>query len=412
MRENATLVLLGVLCLASGPAFAENPRHDRAVFVEVKDEFKQRLEARASKEERQAEDEKELKMDLTGLDLPASVKAFEAAWYFPPISQDLTGSCWAFSSISFFESEIHRLSGRELKLSEMYTVYWEFVEKARRFVRERGESVFARGSQANATPRIWKEYGIVPAEAYGAPDSPDAFYDDREMFFEMKAYLKSVSETRAWNEEEVLAIIRSILDRHMGSPPTMVAVDDREMTPFDYFKNVVRLDLDDYVDLMSLQQAPYYAKAEYPVADNWWHSEDYLNVPLDDFMAVIEKAIRRGYTVCMAGDNSEAGFYPPLDVAVVPSFDIPSDFIDDSARQFRFSNGSTTDDHVVHLVGYLEKDGKDWYLIKDSYSEARMGEQKGYMFYHEDFVRLKMMNILVHRDVAEGLLVKSGGSAN
>ena len=45
-------------------------------------------------------------------------------------------------------------SKKEVKLSEIYTVYWEYLEKARRFVRERGNSAFGQGSEANAVPRI------------------------------------------------------------------------------------------------------------------------------------------------------------------------------------------------------------------------------------------------------------------
>jgi len=123
-------------------------------------------------------------------------------------------------------------------------------------------------------------------------------------------------------------------------------------------------------------------------------------------MKIIKKAAREGYSVCMAGDNSEPGFFPPLNAAVVPSFDIPADYIDDAARQMRFNSESTTDDHAIHLVGYLEKNGNDWYLIKDSGNRARDGRAPGYFFYREDFVKLKMMNIMAHKDVAKEFIIQ------
>jgi bleomycin hydrolase len=97
---------------------------------------------------------------------------------------------------------------------------------------------------------------------------------------------------------------------------------------------------------------------------------------------------------------------PDSDVAIVPSFDIPSEYIDESARQFRFSNKTTTDDHGIHLVGFLNKDGKDWYLIKDSGSGSRDGQNKGYYFYHEDYVKLKMLSFMAHKDAVKDLLDK------
>ena len=61
-----------------------------------------------------------------------------------------------------FESEIYRLKGKNVKISEMYTVYCEYIEKARRFIQERGNSNFAEGSEANAVKRMWEMYGAVP----------------------------------------------------------------------------------------------------------------------------------------------------------------------------------------------------------------------------------------------------------
>ena len=110
--------------------------------------------------------------------------------------------------------------------------------------------------------------------------------------------------------------------------------------------------------------------------------------------------------MALGGDVSEAGYLSKYDAAFIPTFDIPSEYIDESARQFRFSNKTTTDDHGIHLAGYLEKDGKDWYLIKDSAAGAMEGNNVGYYFYHEDYVKLKMMDFLVHKDAVRDLLSK------
>jgi bleomycin hydrolase len=52
------------------------------------------------------------------------------------------------------------------------------------------------------------------------------------------------------------------------------------------------------------------------------------------------------------------------------------------------------------------KDGKDWYLIKDSGSGSRDGNNYGYYFYNEDYVKLKMMDFMVHKDAVKDLLKK------
>jgi bleomycin hydrolase len=58
----------------------------------------------------------------------------------------------------------------------------------------------------------------------------------------------------------------------------------------------------------------------------------------------------------------------------------------------------------MHCIGwYKAKDGKMWYLIKDSSSGSRNhGENDdmfGYYFFRDDFVKLKMMDFAVHKDV-------------
>ena len=87
----------------------------------------------------------------------------------------------------------------------------------------------------------------------------------------------------------------------------------------------------------------------------------------------------------------------------MPSFDIPAEYINQNSREFRIANKTTADDHGIHIVGFFEKDGKDWYLIKDSGSGSRNGNNKGYYFYHEDYVKLKMLGFMVHKDMVKNL---------
>jgi len=123
-------------------------------------------------------------------------------------------------------------------------------------------------------------------------------------------------------------------------------------------------------------------------------------------MNLIKSSLKNDYTVCICGDISEPGFDNQTQVAIIPSFDIPASLIDDDTRQMRLSNGSTTDDHCVHIVGYFEKNGECWFLIKDSNGGAYDGACKGYRFFRQDFVKLKMMNIMIYKYAAKSILDK------
>jgi bleomycin hydrolase len=290
----------------------------------------------------------------------------------------------------------------------MFTVYWEYVEKTRRFIQERGNSAFEEGSEANAVTRTWKKYGAVPEEAYTGLINGRKYHDHETMIQEMHAFLTSIKASSDWDEESAISTIKSIMNHYMGEPPAEIMVNGKKITPMQYMKEVIKINPEDYVDILSYTQEPFYKQVDYKVPDNWWHSRDYYNVPLDAFMSALKGIVRKGYTVSIGGDVSEPGFDRVSQCAVVPDFDIPSGYINDDARQFRFSNGTTTDDHGMHLVGYMEKDGKDWYLIKDSGSGSRnnnpSAREFGYYFFSEDYVRLKMMDFMVHKDAVKELL--------
>jgi len=394
-----------IILIGTNFSFAQNPKRDTGKLVEKKNDFFEKI---TSENEKFAEVKKEPKMkfivNFDGMDLPESKDDFTSYWHNDPISQGNSGMCWSYCTTSLMESEVYRLHGKKIKLSELYTVYYEYVEKARRFVREHGDSYFEQGSLGNHIPTIWKKYGIVPADAYTGLEENEPFHNHDKLFEEMNSYLKFIKQNNIWNEEEVLNNIKSILNYHIGTPPSEITVDGKKMTPLEYFKNVVKINFDDYINLLSLMEKPYNQFVEYPVPDNWWKSDDFYNIELDTFMKIIKNAIRKGYTLTIGGDVGEPGLWAYKDVAIVPTFDIPSDYIDENARQLRFSNGSTTDDHGIHLVGYQEQNGVDWFLIKDSGSGSRNGANKGYYFYHEDYIKLKMMDCTVHKDAVKDFI--------
>lgn len=413
MKKYITLIVVFVLCSVSVNVNGQNK--DKAVFRQSKPGFYQNNILRDDREVKEkmepASVSKNLAVDLSSASLPNKMDLYKnRQWHNPPVSQGATNTCWCFSTTSFLESEVYRINKQQVRLSEMYTVYWEYVEKAIRYIRERGNSEFAEGSEANAVIRMWKKYGIVPLDFYTGLLNDRKFHNHVTMFNEMKKYLESLKANSSWDEEGAISTIKSIMNHYMGVPPSEIIVNGKKFTPIQYLKEVIKINPDDYIDILSYMQEPFYKKVEYKVPDNWWHNADYHNVPLDVFMATLKNVIRKGYTVSIGGDVSEPGFDRVSQCAVVPDFDIPPFYINDDARQFRFSNSTTTDDHGMHLAGYLEKDGKDWYLIKDSGSGSKNNDpdakEFGYYFFSEDYVKLKMMDFMVHKGAVKDLLDK------
>ena len=349
------------------------------------------------------ETEKYFMMDQSGMKLPNERSLYTEIWAQPSLSQGNAGTCWAFGSTSFFESEIKRLQGIEIKLSEMHTVYWEYVEKTREYVRTRGGSHFSQGSQANAVTRMIKLHGAVPEEAYTGLLHGRKYHTHDAMVKEMEKYLAYVKQNAIWDEEQVVSTIKSIMNFHMGTPPAEFTYDGQTYTPETFRDEYLKVSPDDYVDVMSILEEDFHKNGTYNVPDNWWKCDKYYNLPLDEYMGLLNKSLKAGYSIAIGGDVSEAGFSRETNVALIPDFDIDSDDINDNARQFRFSNRSTTDDHIMHIIGYYQKKGVTWYLVKDSSSGSRNVDPDsgafGYYFMHEDYIRLKILTFTVHKDM-------------
>ena len=79
--------------------------------------------------------------------------------------QNRSGTCWAYSTLSFFESEILKATGKSVDLCEMFVCNKDYMERAILTVRMHGDSQFAQGGSAGDVLDIIKRHGICPANA-------------------------------------------------------------------------------------------------------------------------------------------------------------------------------------------------------------------------------------------------------
>jgi len=419
MRVGFLFFAIGILCFL--PAIAqqdtvyykakyfdpviEEMRNQADSLAEIQDSITDDITERYDELEKyQKEHRRSLLFDVSHIKRPASPDEFSQVFHFPPEPQYLTGTCWCFSTTSLLESEVYRLTGRKIKLSEMYTVYFEYIEKVRYFVRERGMSNFGQGSESNAVLRMIKKYGAVPYNEYTGLTGGNTRHDHSRVSRELRALLAMVKENNLWDEAVVVEQARAILDKYLGEPPDMFDFDGRSVTPREFAAEILKINPDDYISVMSTLSIPFYTQGPFEVYDNWWNDSSYYNIPLDEWYAVMKKALNAGYSFEVGGDNSEPGWYGFEDIAVVPSFDIPQKNINQDSREFRFYNGTTGDDHGLHVVGLKWFDGRDWFLVKDSGRSGRWGKFKGYFFFRDDYMRLKMLTLIVHRDVLDDIV--------
>ena len=332
-----------------------------------------------------------------------------------PIKQQKGGTCWSFSTVALLESEVLRTNEEvsealkeakaALDLSEYYVVYWAYVEKAREYARRGGENArFTDGGLSHDVTWLIEQYGIVPEADYPEVEDYGA------MRKELNAVLEKHEQSGDWTEETVVAGIREVLDRHMKSPPETIVVAGQTMTPLEYATDYLGLDMSDYLEITSYTDVPFYARGELDVPDNWWDYDGYYNVPLDDYMGIINRALDEGYSVVIDSDWGDKGAsWNAAGIGVIHPDLIAPEEIGQETRQSDFVEGRTTDDHLVLAVDHRVVDGEDWYLIKNSHGTG--SGRRGYVWMRGDWMAMRVLAYMVHEDAIDPAVTEKFGDS-
>ena len=356
-------------------------------------------------------------------------------------SQGRTGTCWSFSSLSFFESEIIRLNNGKHNLSEMFIARNAYIGKAENYLRMYGTFTFGPGGAFHDIPWVIRRYGIVPEEVYKGLNYGDTVHRHAEMEAILGATVKELAKkpqngtlTPVWKKAYT-----GILDAYLGDLPDNVEdftfnYQGKEYTPMSYTKSL-GLDMDNYISLTSYTHHPFYSKFVLEVQDNWAMQSGY-NLPIDEFMEVMEQAIMNDYTFAWGADVSEKGFGYRDALAILPedestikkkgrdnkhfsdagaakisnafSTPVKERNVTQDERQIAFDNQETTDDHGMHITGLVEdQKGTKYFIVKNSWGKSN--ECDGYFFASFPYVKYKTMNILVHKDALSKNMKKKLG---
>ena len=318
-------------------------------------------------------------------------------------SQDRTGTCWSFATSSFLESEVMRQKNMEIDISEMFAVRNIYRDKAYNYVFRQGKANFSQGSLSHDVMRSVTRYGALPEVAYPGRLPADEKFDHSEMERALKGLLDGVIKgkrlTDKWDEA-----VEAVLDVYMGELPDEVRVNGKAITP-DVFAEDLGIDPDNYISLTSFSHHPFYESFILEIPDNYSNGQ-FHNLPIDELMQVIDHAIMQGFTIAWDGDVSEKGFNARQGIAVLPKdanrddlFEKPGDEVEVNQvnRQKNFESYSTTDDHLMHLIGKAkDQNGTTYYTIKNSWGE--ISEYKGFLYMSEAYTKMKTMAIFLHKD--------------
>lgn len=349
-------------------------------------------------------------------------------------NQNRSSTCWSFSSLAFLESELLRQGKGEYDLSEMFVVHHTMADRAERYVRLHGDNSFSPGGSFYDVVYCMNNYGLVPQEAMNGIMYGDTLPVHNELDAVAEAYVNAIAKGKLTKLTPVwMNGLNAIYDTYLGKCPEKFSYKGKEYTPHTFAKSL-GLNADDYVSLTSYTHHPFYKKFAIEIQDNWRNAESW-NLPIDEFMTVIENAVNNGYTVAWGSDVSEDGFTRD-GIAVVPQMNrtdltgsdmarwtgltmadkrkeltskpMPEMEITQEMRQKAFNNWETTDDHGMLIYGTAkDQNGKEYYMVKNSWGTNN--KYKGTWYASKAFVKYKTMNILVHKDALPKEIAKKLG---
>lgn len=353
--------------------------------------------------------------------------------------QNRSGTCWAYSTLSFFEAEILKATGKTYDLCESFVTNKTYMDRAIQVVRLHGDCQFAQGGSCYDPLYVIQHYGICPEDAMPFPGSlyGDSLNNFNEFFSVMTPYVQSVAKSSAKKLSGQWKVgLQGILDAYLGKCPEQFTYQGKAYTPKS-FASSLGLDWDNYVTFTSYTHHPFWTQFAVEVQDNWRNPLSW-NVPIDELTKIIDNAIMNGYTVAWGGDVSEDGFtrqglaymydtkkmenMEGSDMArwlklsadkkksIVDSLgvNVPELTPTQKLRQERFDNWQLTDDHGMLIYGIAkDQNGKEYYMVKNSWGET--GDYKGIWYMTKNFIVANTMDFMVNKNAVPKNIKKKIG---
>lgn len=342
--------------------------------------------------------------------------------------QNRSGTCWDYSTLSYFEAEILKKTGKTYDLCESFVANKTYMDRAIQVVRLHGDCQFAEGGSAYDPLYCIQHYGICPEDAMPLPGTlyGDSLNNYNEFFSLLEPYVNAVARNKAAKISSQWKVgLQGILDAYLGKCPESFTYKGKTYTPKSFAASL-GLDWNDYVSITSYTHHPFWTAFPVEVQDNWRNPGSW-NVPMDDMMRIIDNAVENGYTIAWGGDVSEDGFtrsglaymidgkkaesLAGSDMAkwlklsktekrnLIDSLgcNVPEVTPTQEQRQERFDNWELTDDHGMLIFGIAkDQNGKEYYMVKNSWGEA--GDYKGIWYMTKNFIAANTMDFMVNKN--------------
>lgn len=342
-----------------------------------------------------------------------STKTFTTVKELPITSiknQYRSGTCWDYGTLGYLESEILRKTGKTYDLCEMFVVSKDYMDNATHYVRMHGYSQISEGGSCDDVLEVIRKHGICPEDAMPAPGSMtgdslanfNVFFPELERLVSGIVWKEGKPELNRYTTEEHAPLkveapranwqkdVQDVIDKYLGKCPDSFVFEGKTYTPLSFAESL-GINPDDYVSLTSYLHHPFnqWFVIEAPYK---WRLRPSYNIPIEQLMAVLDKALDAGYTVAWGGDVS-GDFLRKEGLAMLPDGVVPTQEL----RQQQWDNWDFTYDHVMLIYGKaLDEQGKPYYLVKNSWGDY--GAYHGIWYMSRDYMALNTTYLFLNRN--------------
>ena len=369
------------------------------------------------------------KMNFTFSDLIESPEA---------TNQERSGRCWLFSGLSVLSLEAMKLLNVEtFELSEIYQMFWDKLEKANYFMENIIDTMdepldgrimnllladpLGDGGQWNMFINLVKKYGVIPKTFM--PETANSNNSDAMntlLTSKLRGYAKELRDMKEVKEEKLreqkavfLEEFYKMLCIYLGTPPTEFYWEWRDkenafqrrgrMTPLEFYKEYVGLDLDNMVSLINAptKDKPYNKMYTVKYLGNTVGGNDsrYLNVELPVMKDAVVSMIKDGHAVWFGCDVdkmllTEKG---AMDLNI---YDYESVFGTENrlSKGERLNYGDSEMTHAMVITGVdLDEKGKSrkW-RVENSWG-AQIGD-RGFMYMMDKWFDEYLFEVVVRKE--------------
>jgi bleomycin hydrolase len=351
-------------------------------------------------------------------------------------NQKSSGRCWLFAGLNIMRPRvIEKYELKEFEFSQSYLFFWDKFEKANMLLeliietRDRDpldreltmilENPFPDGGLWIYVVELIEKYGVVPKSAM--PESEQTsntkmmdrlvsrkLRKDAAILREMSQNGASVGELRE-RKVEMLKEVYRMLVLNFGVPPEefrwryegkdSLVSEVRSYTPQSFFKEVVDIDLGDYVPIYNHTMHPYGKLYQMRLARNIYDRSDnlFINLDTEQMRQFALKQLLDDHPVYFACDvgkesNTEYGILAP-DIHDYETF-YGMDFSMSKADKFRYRESHST--HAMAFVGVDTLQGRPTkWLVENSWGDEK--GDKGYWTMYDEWFDEYVYKVIIHK---------------